>query len=54
MTPVTAVDSRNHQGSPLMTNPDSLIHVTHLDQVAIVTLTAPKSAMPSMTPCAMR
>jgi hypothetical protein len=30
MTPVTALDPRNHEGSPLMTNPDSLIHVTHL------------------------
>ena len=38
MTPVTALDSRNHQGSLLMTNPDSLIHIIHLDQVAIVTL----------------
>ena len=38
MTPVTALDSQNHQGNPLMTNPDSLIHTTHLDQVAIVTL----------------
>ena len=38
MTPVTALDPRDHQGSPLMTNPDSLIHITHLDQVAIVTL----------------
>ena len=38
MTPVMALESINHQGSPLMTNPDSLIHVTHLDQVAIVTL----------------
>ena len=38
MAPVTALDSRNHQGNPLMTNPDSLIYITHLDQVAIVTL----------------
>ena len=38
MTPVTAINSTNHQGSPLMTNPDSLIHITHFDQVAIVTL----------------
>ena len=38
MTPVMALESINHQGSPLMTNPDSLIHLTHLDQVAIVTL----------------
>ena len=38
MTPVTALDSRNHQGNLLMTNPDSLIYITHLDQVAIVTL----------------
>ena len=38
MTPLTALDSINHQGSPLMTNPDSLIHIIHLDQVAIVTL----------------
>ena len=38
MTPVTALNPIDHQGSPLMTNPDSLIHVTHLDQVAIVTL----------------
>ena len=38
MTPVMALESINHQGSPLMTNPDSLIHIIHLDQVAIVTL----------------
>ena len=38
MTLATALDSIDHQGSPLMTNPDSLIHITHLDQVAIVTL----------------
>jgi hypothetical protein len=36
MTPVTALDPRNHEGSPLMTNPDSLIHVTHLDHAAMV------------------
>ena len=38
MTPVMALESINHQGSPLMTNPDSLIHIIHLDQVAIVNL----------------
>jgi len=38
MTPVMALESINHQGSPLMTNPDSLIQIIHLDQVAIVTL----------------
>ena len=38
MTPVMALESINHQGSPLMTNPDSLIHIIHLDPVAIVTL----------------
>ena len=38
MTSVMALESINHQGSPLMTNPDSFIHITHLDQVAIVTL----------------
>jgi enoyl-CoA hydratase/carnithine racemase len=38
MTPVMVLESINHQGSPLMTNPDSFIHITHLDQVAIVTL----------------
>ena len=38
ITPVMALESINHQGSPLMTNPDSLIHIIHLDQMAIVTL----------------
>jgi len=42
MTPVMALESINHQGSPLMTNPDSFIHITHLDQVAIVTLKCAK------------
>ena len=38
MAPVVALESINHQGSPLMTNPDSFIHIIHLGQVAIVTL----------------
>ena len=38
MTPVMVLESINQQGSPPMTNPDSFIHITHLDQVAIVTL----------------
>ena len=42
MTLATALDSIDHQGSPLMTNPDSFIHITHLDQVAIVTLKCAK------------
>ena len=42
MTLVMALESINHRGSPLMTNPDSFIHITHLDQVAIVTLNRAK------------
>ena len=42
MTPVMALESINHQGSPLMTNPDSFSHITHPDQVAIVTLNRAK------------
>ena len=42
MTPVMVLESINHQGSPLMTNPDSFIHIIHLDQVAIVTLKCAK------------
>ena len=42
MTPVMVLESINHQGSPLMTNPDSFVHITHLDQVAIVTLKCAK------------
>ncbi|MAB03545.1 MAG: hypothetical protein CL688_02985 [Candidatus Puniceispirillum sp.] len=42
MTPVMVLESINHQGSPLMTNPDLFIHITHLDQVAIVTLKCAK------------
>ena len=38
MTPVMPLESINYQGSPLMTNLESFIHMTHLDQVAIVTL----------------
>ena len=42
MTPVMVLESINHQGSPLMTNLDSFIHITHLDQVTIVTLKCAK------------
>ena len=48
MTPVMVLESINHQGSPLMTNPDSFIHITHLDQVAIVTLKRAKKCNAAM------